>query len=183
MQNENNTDTSNNQKDYISNIEEHQYLTFLVSGEVFGIGVLSIKEIITYSNITQVPSMKKYIDGVTNVRGNIIPVIVLAERFGFKREEITNKTCIIIVTAEHEGQSSDLGIVVDKVNQVHDILPYDTEETPNFGTKINKNFLEFIGKVNGEFVSILNNQNILDIEELASIQEQRNFGRRRDDRR
>jgi purine-binding chemotaxis protein CheW len=176
-------DIKSQQKEYISNIEEHQYLTFIVSDEVFGMGVLNVKEIITYGNITKVPSMSSYIDGVTNVRGNIIPVVSLALRFGLEEKEITNKTCIIIVTIENEGEINELGVVVDKVNQVHDILPTNTEDTPSFGTKVKKEFLEFIGKIDGKFISILNNKNILNIDELGIIQERQNFRRKTDARR
>jgi purine-binding chemotaxis protein CheW len=171
----------NDEIEYIDNIEQHQYLTFVLSDEIFGMGVLAIKEIITYGNITKVPSMKDYIDGVTNVRGNIIPVVSLALRFGLEREEITNKTCIIIVTVEHDGETNDLGVVVDRVNQVHDILPTNVEDTPSFGTKVNRDFLEFIGKIDGKFISILNNKAILDIDDLSQIKMQRNFRRRVDD--
>jgi purine-binding chemotaxis protein CheW len=166
---------------YVNNIEQHQYLTFILSGEVFGVSVLSVKEIIGYGNITKVPSTKSFVFGVTNVRGNVVPVISLAERFGMPADPVTSKTCIIIVSVIIDDDATDVGIIVDRVNQVYDILPQTIEETPSFGTKIRKDFIDKIGKVDGQFISILNNETILNIEELAQTIERRNLRRRSDD--
>lgn len=161
-----------------NNIEEHQYLTFMLGDEVFAISALSIKEIITYSNITKVPSMNNYIEGITNVRGNVIPVVSLSHMFELPYKETTSKTCIIIVSVYFESEKCDVGLVVDRVDQVHDILPTSMEDVPSFGTKIKKNFLHKIGKVDGRFISILNNDSILDIEELSKVKIQRYYRRR-----
>lgn len=158
---------------YITNSEEHQYLTFMLGDEIFGIGALSIKEIITYGTITKVPTMSPFVAGITNVRGNVIPVISLAERFGVSQNAITNKTCIIIVSIPFDSEKIDIGLIVDRVDQVHDILPLSIEETPSFGTKIKREFLEKIGKVDGKFISILNNETILNIDELSQVRTQR----------
>ena len=151
--------------EYIENVEEHQYLTFVLSDEIFAIEVLRIKEIIGLGQITPVPTMPEYIEGVINVRGNVVPVVSLAKRFKLALADVTHRTCIIIVSAHVEGDILDVGLIVDMVNQVYDILPSHIESTPMFGSAIRKDFIQKVGKVNNKFISIL------DIEGITSLQE------------
>jgi len=167
--------------EYVDNIEQHQYLTFILSDEVFGVSILSVKEIIGYGNITKVPSTKDYIVGVTNVRGNVVPVISLALRFGFDIKKNTNKTSIIIISTIIDDESMDIGIIVDRVNQVYDILPQIIEETPSFGTKVRRDFIAKIGKVDGNFISILHSENIFNIDELSQVNNNVTLRRRKND--
>src|ERR1051325_2158262 len=74
-----------------------QYLTFMLRGELFAIGILSIKEIIEYDNLTVVPMMPACIRGVINLRGAVVPVMDLAARFGRPAAEVGKRTCIVIV--------------------------------------------------------------------------------------
>ena len=164
-----------------NDVEEHQYLTFMLGDEVFAISALSIKEIITYCNVTQVPSMNNYIDGITNVRGNVIPVVLLSHRFELPYRKATNRTCIIIVSVIYENEKCDVGLVVDKVDRVYDILPSHMEEIPTFGTKVRREFLHKMGKVDGRFISILDSNVILDIDELSRVRAHKNCKRRADD--
>ncbi len=149
---------------------EHQYLTFMLGDEMFAISAMSIKEIITYGNVTQIPSMNDYIDGITNVRGNVIPVILLSLRFELPFVEPTTKTCVIIVRIAYEDEKCDIGLVVDKVDRVYDILPQNMEEIPKFGTKVRREFLHKIGKVEGKFISILDNNAILNMDEISQVE-------------
>src|SRR5512145_112704 len=83
--------------------QQHQYLTFMLSGEVFAIGILRIKEIIEYGNLTEVPRMPEFIRGVINLRGAVVPVIDLGSRFGKQASAISRRTCIVIIEVEHDG--------------------------------------------------------------------------------
>jgi purine-binding chemotaxis protein CheW len=160
-----NIDLLNNQ--FGDNMEENQYLTFVLCGEVFAIEVLNIKEIISYGLITPVPSINKFIKGVINVRGSVLPVVSLAKRFEMQPSSITKKTCIVIVTVTLESDSVDIGLIVDMVNQVFDIPQENIEEIPMFGTSLRKDFIQKIGKVNNKFISILNLQGILNLDEIS----------------
>ena len=75
--------------------EEQQYLTFLLSGEMFAIAILNIKEIIEYGSLTEVPMMPSFIRGVINLRGSVVPVVDLSARFGRTKTEISHRTCIV----------------------------------------------------------------------------------------
>lgn len=152
-------------------IEEHQYLTFLLGGEIFAVRVLDIFEIIEYKHITKVPMMQSYITGVTNIRGNVVPVVNLPLAFGMQESPITNRTCIVIVETLMEDSKVHVGLTVDLVREVYDIMPEQMEPTPPFGTRIKREYIYRIGKVDGMFINILNLENILDLERLSIIKE------------
>lgn len=152
-------------------LEESQYLTFLSGSEVFGIGILKIKEIKEYSSVTTIPMMPEYVKGVINLRGNVVPIIDLLVRFGRGKSTISKRSCVIIVEVEHEEESIDIGILVDAVNEVVDIPPTSIEPAPSFGAKIRIDFIQGIGKLENQFVILLNVNKVLSISELSSIEE------------
>ncbi len=146
-----------------------QYLTFLLAGETFGIGILCIKEIIEYSGLTEVPLMPPSIRGVINLRGAVVPVLDLAVRFGKVPGEVTKKTCVVIVEVHTEDERHIMGVVVDAVNAVQKIAEADIEPAPGFGAKIRTDFIEGMGKVNGKFVILLNVSQVLSVQELGAL--------------
>jgi len=143
-----------------------QYLTFMLRGEVYAIGILSIKEIIEYGGITSVPMMPGTIRGVINLRGAVVPVMDLAVRFGRTAGEVTKRSCIVIVELAIAGQPQVVGLVVDSVNAVQDIAAADIEPPPNFGMAITTDFVSGMGKVNGRFVILLDIRQVLAIDGL-----------------
>lgn len=150
--------------------DQQQYLTFMLGGEVFAIGILVIKEIIEYGNLTVVPMMPEFIRGVINLRGAVVPVVDLSARFGRKPAESTRRTCIVIIEVEADGERQDVGVVVDAVNAVIEIARDQIEPPPTFGTRIRADFIHGMGKVNGKFVIILNVNNVLSIDDFALLE-------------
>ena len=149
-----------------------QFLTFLLSGESYGIGILHIKEIIEYGNITTVPAMPDFIAGVINLRGSVVPVIDLACRFQTKKTELSKKTSIIVIEIVEEEEILELGIVVDMVNEVLELKPDQLSPAPSFGTKIRTDFIKYMGKVsNDHFMIILDMENVLSVDELSIVNE------------
>jgi purine-binding chemotaxis protein CheW len=149
-----------------------QYLTFVLGGEVFAMGILAIKEIIEYSSLTEVPMMPASVRGVINLRGSVVPVVDLAVRFGRAPSVVTKRTCIVIVEISLNDTRQDVGVVVDAVNEVLDIPQQDIEPAPTFGTRIRTDFIEGMGKVNNRFVILLDVAQVLSLDELAGIAEQ-----------
>lgn len=151
--------------------EQQQYLTFLLGEEMFAIGILAIREIIEYGQITEVPMVPPFIRGVINLRGAVVPVIDLAVRFGRSAADITKRTCIVIIeiSDQAEGQTQQMGIVVDAVSEVLEIAAGEIEPPPAFGTRIRTDFISGMGKVNGRFVVILDVGRILSLDEVAVI--------------
>lgn len=146
-----------------------QYLTFQLSGETYAIGILSIKEILEYTTLTQVPLMPAFIRGVMNLRGAVVPVIDLAVRFWRKRTEVLRRSCIVIVEVDLDGARHDLGIVVDAVCEVVDIPAAEVEPAPTFGLKVRADFIHGMGKTENGFVVLLDVNHVLSIDELADL--------------
>ena len=149
--------------------EDAQYLTFLLGGEMFAIGILGIKEIIEYGSLTAVPMMPKFIRGVINLRGAVVPVVDLLARFGRNASEVTRRTCIVILEVEADSQRQDVGVVVDSVSEVLAIATSEIEPPPAFGAKIRTDFIGGMGKVGGKFVIILNAGRVLSVDEMAML--------------
>ena len=152
-----------------SSQEHGQYLTFLLGGEMFAIGILGIKEIIEYGSLTTVPMMPEFIRGVINLRGAVVPVVDLSARFGRPPTEVTRRSCIVIIEAEAESEKHDIGVVVDSVSEVLEIPGTEIEPAPSFGAKIRSDFIQGMGKVDGKFVIILDANRVLSVDEMAML--------------
>jgi len=150
--------------------ELQQYLTFLLGDEMFAIGILSIREIIEYGFVTDVPMTPPFIRGVLNLRGAVVPVVDLAARFGRRTRESSKRTCIVIVDIEADnGSQQQMGVVVDAVNEVLEIADGDIEPPPEFGARIRNDFIKSMGRIAGKFVVILDLNRVLSVEEVAVI--------------
>ena len=149
---------------------QQQYLTFLLGGEMFAVGILNIKEIIEYGSLTEVPMMPSFIRGVINLRGSVVPVVDLSARFGRNSTEVSRRTCIVIIEVDAgEGVKHDIGVTVDSVSEVLEIPPGEIEPPPAFGAKVRSDFISGMGKVAGKFVIILNADKVLSVDELAEL--------------
>ncbi len=149
-----------------------QYLTFMLAGEPFAIGILAIKEIIEYRGLATVPMMPACVRGVINLRGAVVPVIDLQARFGRPSSEVSKRTCIVIVEVANDsepGRRQVVGVVVDAVNEVLDILPADIEPAPTFGARIRSDFIAGVGKVRGKFVILLDVDRVLTLDDLGEM--------------
>jgi purine-binding chemotaxis protein CheW len=149
--------------------QTHQYLTFVLAGEIFAMGILAIKEIIEYATLTEVPMMPEYVRGVINLRGSVVPVIDLSVRFGKPSSPVTKRTCIVIIEVVSRGESHILGLVVDAVNAVLDIPAAEIEPPPAFGASIRTDFIQGMGKVNGKFVVLLDVDHVLAADEMQVL--------------
>ena len=152
-----------------SQTEIAQYLTFLLSGEMYAVGILNVKEIIEYGQLTEIPMMPAFIRGVINLRGAVVPVIDLAARFGGQQTEVSRRTCIIIIEIGNGEERHDIGIVVDAVSEVLEVSSADIEPAPSFGAKIRADFIDGMGKIGGKFVIILSIQKVLSVDEIAAL--------------
>ncbi|MDO8319945.1 chemotaxis protein CheW [Rhodoferax sp.] len=152
-------------------VEEKQYLTFMLGGEMFSLSILCIKEIIWYANLTEVPMMPACIRGVINLRGAVVPVMDLSNRFGKPSTPVVKSTCIVIVEVPTavEGEHQNMGVVVDSVQAVLEIPTAEIEPAPSFGARIRSEFIEGIAKVGGKFVILLNVGKVLSMEEIGQM--------------
>jgi purine-binding chemotaxis protein CheW len=149
--------------------DRQQYLTFMLGREVFAVSILRIKEIIEYGQLTVVPMMPEFIRGVINLRGAVVPVMDLLARFGQDSSALSKRTCVVILEIELDGETQDVGILVDAVNEVLEIAGSEVEPAPRFGTNIRADFISGMGKVNGRFVIILNLNRVVSTEEMQRV--------------
>lgn len=143
------------------NPDQLQYLTFMLGGDTFAIGILNVKEIIGYGGLTEVPMMPDFIRGVINLRGAVVPVMDLLARFGKPSSPLSKRTCIVIVEVDENGARQDMGVVVDAVYAVLEIPVSDIQPAPAFGANIHTDFIEGMGKVDGKFVILLDVNRVL----------------------
>ncbi|MGW8390439.1 chemotaxis protein CheW [Pseudoduganella sp. HUAS MS19] len=148
---------------------EHQYLSFRLDQETFGLGILAVREIIEYGGVTDVPMMPPCVRGVINLRGAVVPVLDLAARFGRAPGTIGRRSCIIIVESGVAPEQQVLGLLVDAVNAVLDIDAGKIEPPPGFGAGLRNDFITGIGKVNGKFVILVNLAAVLNVPEIAAM--------------
>lgn len=133
-----------------------KYLTFGLGGESYGIDVLKVREIIRLTEITTVPQMPAYVRGVINLRGKIIPVMDLRLRFGFPGAERTEQSCIIVVQVTlPAGKHTQMGLVVDGVEEVTNIAAADIEAAPDFGAQISTAYITGMAKLKGVVKTLL----------------------------
>ncbi|MFD2112688.1 chemotaxis protein CheW [Thiorhodococcus fuscus] len=147
----------------------NQYLTFSVAEQMFGVGILAIKEIIQYGAVSSVPMMPDFIRGVINLRGAVVPVVDLSARFHRRQAEAGRRSCIVIVEMNEEGGAQDVGILVDSVSAVLEITPDEIEPPPAFGAGIKSDFIRGMGKVDGRFVILLDISRVLGTEGLIEL--------------
>ena len=146
-----------------------QYLTFFLGKETYGIAVEQVKEVIEYHQVHKVPKTPGYIGGVINLRGEILPVIDLSYLFYGRKSEITSSTGIIFLECGAAGGIMVIGVIIDSVEAVTDIVKDNIEFSLSFGEKIQQDYIEGVGKVNDRFIILLNTKSILNIDELSKF--------------
>ena len=146
-----------------------QYLTFNLSAEMYAVGILNVKEIIEYGQITEIPMMPPFIRGVINLRGAVVPVIDLAARFGGQPTKTSRRTCIVIIELTSHDEHHDIGVVVDAVSEVLEVSAADIEPPPAFGAGIRADFIHGMGKIGGKFVIMLDIKKVLSVDEIAEL--------------
>jgi purine-binding chemotaxis protein CheW len=151
-------------------VKEGKYLTFSLAGEEYGIGILKVREIVGMMTITRIPQTPSYIKGVVNLRGKVIPVVDLRLKFGIEAMDYTDRTCIIVVEIAGTAKEIPMGVVVDSVSEVLNIRQSDIEETPNFGTKIDTDYILGMAKMSGGVKILLDIDRVMSEAEVTVLE-------------
>jgi purine-binding chemotaxis protein CheW len=138
-----------------------KHLTFALSDEEYAIPVLKVREIIKMMHITAVPQVPGYVRGVINLRGKVIPVVDLRVKFGFASHEYTERTCIIVVEVMLAPSRIMMGIIVDRVSEVLNVVAEEIERTPDFGERVETDYMKGIAKVKGKVKILLDLDRVL----------------------
>lgn len=148
-----------------------QYLTFLLGDQTFATEITAVREIVQSTDWTPVPLMPGFVRGIINLRGAVMPVIDLQVRFGRDRRQTGKKTCVVIIDTLQAGERVELGLLVDAVSEVIDIGAADVHPPPSFGNTIPREFIQGMGKVDGDFIVIIDPGTAFNIESMAALVE------------
>ncbi|DAB27583.1 MAG: chemotaxis protein CheW [Sulfurimonas sp. RIFOXYD12_FULL_33_39] len=151
----------------IVNTKRERYLTFYLGEEQYGIAIDKIKEIIAIMKVTNVPNTPVFMRGVINLRGSIIPVVDTRLRFNMEHREPDMHTAIIIV----EVEKTNIGFIVDRVEEVSSIDSSNLSEPPKFGSQVDTDFICNVAQVEDGVVMILDVLKLFKADELVSLEE------------
>lgn len=144
-----------------------KYLTFELDGTEFGIQILRVVELLTMMEITTVPLWPEFAKGTINLRGRVIPVVDLRQKFGLSATEVTEQTCTIVV----ELGDDQVGIEVEAVNEVREISQENISDPPNIGGTVDSEIILGMGKSDGNTIILLNLEKILVGKDMTLLQE------------
>ena len=150
-----------------------QYVTFSLAEELFGVEVTRTREILSLTPVTKVPQTPDYLLGVINLRGQVVPVVDMRLKLGLPAGAETEDTCIIVVDVQVDGETITVGALADAVREVMDIRTDQIEPPPRLGTRLNTEFINGMGKVDEQFMILLNIDRIFNSEELTMVQDAR----------
>ena len=146
-----------------------KYLTVALGNESYGIAILKVREIIRMQKITHVPQMPGFVKGVINLRGRVIPVVDLRVKFGLAAE-FADRTCIVVVQVKLlNEQVVHMGLIVDSVEEVVTLTASEIEPTPDFGTKLNTDYLLGMAKVKGQVKTLLDIERVVAPETVEAM--------------
>src|SRR5271165_2449380 len=133
-----------------------KYMTFKLANEEYGLAILRVREIIGLMDITRVPRTKEFIRGVINLRGKVIPVVDLRQKFNMPATEATDQTVIIVVQWLVSNNATTMGILVDEVLEVMNIAAEQIEPPPELYSHDGEtDFILGIGKADKRVICLL----------------------------
>lgn len=143
--------------------KKERYLTFFLDGELYGIAIDKVKEIIAMMKITHVPKTPEFMQGIINLRGLIIPIVDTRVRFEMPHKEPDMQTTIIII----EVEKTSIGFIVDRVEEVVSLDGTALSEPPKFG--INIDFISKIAQAGDSVIMVLDVLKLFEQDELVEL--------------
>jgi purine-binding chemotaxis protein CheW len=146
--------------------DTRQYLTFELEGETFALEVSYVREILELTTVTKVPKTPAYMTGVINLRGSVVPVFDVRQKFEMGQAEKTINTCIVVVEVSMEQEKTVIGALVDSVQEVFELEPDQIEPAPKIGTRLRTDFIKGMGKKDDRFIIILDIDKVFSADDL-----------------
>ena len=146
-----------------------QYVTFSLMREEYALEIQHVREIIECERVTAIPSMPPVVRGVINLRGSVVPVVDLPVKFGFPETPLGVGTYIVVVDLVWSGESVRLGLLTAELGRVIDVAADDIKPVPDFGTRIQSEYLRGVGNIDGRFALFLDTERLLSPAELLRI--------------
>lgn len=147
--------------------EEIKAVVFQLGSEIYGVDVRQVQTIERMLPLTRVPRTPAFVKGVINLRGNVLPVIDLRERFGLEPAEYTEETRIITVKVEQ----IEVGLIADKANDIIDLNEQQIETPPEVVGGIQAKYLRGVAKLDdGRLLVMLNLEQVLRKDEIVQLE-------------
>ena len=146
-----------------------QFLTFILAGEEYGVDILRVQEIKGWDDVTPIPNTPDYVKGVINLRGAIIPIVDLRQRFGLDELEYGPTTVMIILKVHSAERERIMGVVVDAVSEVYNIDGGELQPPPEFGGVIKTEFLRGLASVEEKMIIVLDIDHLLNASEMQQL--------------
>lgn len=159
-----------------------QFLTFKLE-EQFAINVGHVLEVLEYSKITRLPNTPVFMSGVINNRGMVVPIINLRIKFNMEDREASADTSFVIIEINNDDESINVGLLVDSVQEVITFENEQIEPPPRIGMPLDTQYIQGIGKMNDDFIIILNIEKILSSEEIIQLREREETDQQDDEKK
>lgn len=150
-------------------VDSEQFLTFMLAGEEYGVDILRVQEIRGWEHATDIPRTPDYIKGVINLRGAVVPIIDLRQRFGLDSVEYCNTTVVIVLKISGVDKDRIMGFVVDAVSDVYNITQDQFKDPPDFGEQASTDFVKGLATVSGKMVILLDIDQLVDERVLTTV--------------
>jgi purine-binding chemotaxis protein CheW len=146
---------------------ENQVVVFEVGSEQFGVQISNVESIIKMQPITQLPHVSRFVEGVTNLRGKVLPVIDLRKRFGLEAKQADKNSRIIVIRVD----GMEIGMIVDNVSEVLTIPEGAVEAAPAIASSVDTAFITGIAKLDPRLVILLDLQKVISTQEVEQLAE------------
>lgn len=155
----------------------NQYLTFILADEEYGVDILKVQEVRGWDTVTPMPNTPRYIKGVINLRGMVVPIVDLRERFGIGQIPYGPRTVVIVLKIGKSNGGNHhpkvMGIVVDAVSDVYNVAADQLRPPPDFSGVISSDFVAGLATVDEKMVILINSDKLLSVEELTMSADKR----------
>jgi purine-binding chemotaxis protein CheW len=151
--------------------DQAQFLSFTLGSEEYCVDILRVQEIRSWEPVSRIPNVPAYEKGVVNLRGAIVPIIDLRERFNLGHCQYTPLTVVVVLQALIGEKVRVMGVVVDTVSDVIDVDKKTIQSSPNFGTKVSTEFINGLVSVNQRMVMLLDIDKLLKLDGVDDDEE------------
>ncbi|MBL4575388.1 MAG: chemotaxis protein CheW [Opitutaceae bacterium] len=151
------------------NEHEDQYLTFVLGEEEYGVDILRVQEIRGWDTVTSIPNAPAYIKGVINLRGTIVSIVDLRERFGMDSVEYNDLTVVVVLRVKGDEKERIMGIVVDAVSEVYNFSDSGIKDAPDMGYAINMDYMKGMATIEEKMIIILNIDELMSLKDLDVV--------------
>lgn len=147
----------------------NSYLSFKLGDEEFAAHVGKVLNILEMTRITEVPKAPIYMKGVINLRGTVLPVIDTRIKFGMTPTEFTANTCIVVLDIQVDGETIQIGALVDSVQAVLEIEKKNIMPPPSIGSKYKSEFIVGVASIDEKFIMILDMDAVFSVEDVTDL--------------